>query len=466
MQTGQTIAGKYRLNQLLGNGGMASVWSATNIFTDRQIAMKFMLPSVARTPEVAKRFLMEAKVSARVDHPNIIEVIDVGQTEEGTLFLVIELLTGVPLEVAMERQSPPMTLHEFGVVMVQVARALTAAHRSGVVHRDLKPTNVFLHEGRDRQPIVKLLDFGISKFLEEEPTELTIAGTVLGSPLYMSPEQARGDDEIDERTDVYSFGAICFEALSGYKAYDALNFKKLLVKIATTQPKSIDAAAPQVPEVLRAIVRECMVTDRRKREVTMNEIALRLFAALPELEASGLRLPPPADAAKRDPDATNLLPVIRAHDKPLPPSTPPPPPPGSEPSIKQQRPSGSGAAAGRASRPSRPRESESPWGGKKRRYRSSIGPVPWFIGGALATGLILAGLMALRDRQTEVYAAPPLPTVTAAQRGSSAPAGRVPPARPSASADESPGVNIDTLPLASGRVVRPPPPPATSAGRP
>lgn len=462
MQTGQTIAGKYRLNQLLGNGGMASVWSATNIFTDRQIAMKFMLPSVARTPEVAKRFLMEAKVSARVDHPNIIEVIDVGQTEEGTLFLVIELLTGVPLEVAMERQSPPMTLHEFGVVMVQVARALTAAHRSGVVHRDLKPTNVFLHEGRDRQPIVKLLDFGISKFLEEEPTELTIAGTVLGSPLYMSPEQARGDDEIDERTDVYSFGAICFEALSGYKAYDALNFKKLLVKIATTQPKSIDTAAPDVPEVLRAIVRECMVTDRRKREVTMNEIALRLFAALPELEASGMRLPPPVDAAKRDPDATNLLPVIRAHDKPLPPSTPPPPPPGSESSIKQ-RPSGSGATAGRASRPNRSRDGESPWGGKKRRYRSSIGPVPWFIGGALATGLILAGLVAFRDRQRDVYAAPlanpgvttsPVPTTTVT----------APLARPSAVPDESPGVNIDTLPRASGHVVRPPP--AVSAGRP
>ena len=102
--------------------------------------------------------------------------------------------------------------------MVQVARALAAAHRSGVVHRDLKPTNVFLHEGRDRQPIVKLLDFGISKFLEEEPTELTIAGTVLGSPLYMSPEQARGDDEIDERTDVVLVRRHLLRGvLSGYK---------------------------------------------------------------------------------------------------------------------------------------------------------------------------------------------------------------------------------------------------------
>src|SRR5271155_6100630 len=122
METGQTIAGKYRLNRLLGSGGMASVWSATNVFTEREFAIKFMLPAVARTPEAARRFLMEAKVSARVDHPNIIEIIDVGQTEESCLFLVMELLTGVSLETAIRRQSPTMTVAEFVSVMIQVAR--------------------------------------------------------------------------------------------------------------------------------------------------------------------------------------------------------------------------------------------------------------------------------------------------------------------------------------------------------
>ena len=108
METGQTIAGKYRLNRLLGTGGMASVWSATNVFTEREFAIKFMLPQVARTPEAARRFLLEAKISARINHPNIIEVIDVGQAEDGSLFLVMELLTGVSLDVAMRRQTPPM----------------------------------------------------------------------------------------------------------------------------------------------------------------------------------------------------------------------------------------------------------------------------------------------------------------------------------------------------------------------
>jgi serine/threonine protein kinase len=113
MQAGQTIAGKYRLNRILGSGGMASVWSATNTFTEREFAIKFMLPQIARTPEAARRFLLEAKVSGRINHPNIIEVIDVGQAEDGSLFLVMELLSGVSLEAAVRRQKPPMLVHEF-----------------------------------------------------------------------------------------------------------------------------------------------------------------------------------------------------------------------------------------------------------------------------------------------------------------------------------------------------------------
>src|SRR5579859_1526641 len=123
MESGQTIAGKYRLNRLIGSGGMASVWSATNIFTEREFAIKFLLPQVARSAEAVRRFLLEAKVSARVNHPNIIEIIDVGQAEDGSLFLVMELLTGISLESAMKRQRPPMLVREFLKVMLEVARA-------------------------------------------------------------------------------------------------------------------------------------------------------------------------------------------------------------------------------------------------------------------------------------------------------------------------------------------------------
>src|SRR5580693_8170643 len=241
METGQTIAGKYRLNRLLGTGGMASVWSATNVFTEREFAVKFMLPQVARTPEAARRFLLEAKVSARINHPNIIEVIDVGQAEDSSLFLVMELLTGTSLDVAVRQHKPAISVFDFIGHMRLVAEALAAAHRSGVIHRDLKPTNIFLHTDRDGRIVPKILDFGVSKILEEENnTSLTVVGTVLGSPLYMSPEQARGAAGIDGRTDVFAFGSMLFEALTGKRAYDAPNFNALIVCIATKQPRSID----------------------------------------------------------------------------------------------------------------------------------------------------------------------------------------------------------------------------------
>jgi eukaryotic-like serine/threonine-protein kinase len=325
MEAGQTIAGKYRLNRLIGTGGMATVWSAMNIFTEREFAIKFMLPQVARTPEAARRFLLEAKVSARINHPNIIEVIDVGQAEDGSLFLVMELLTGQSLDVAIHRQSPPMALFEFAAIMLDVAKALAAAHKSGVVHRDLKPTNIFLHKDREGNAVAKILDFGVSKILEEEKsTSLTIAGTVLGSPLYMSPEQAMGAPGIDGRTDIFAFGSILFEALSGRRAFDGVNFNALIVAIATQQPAKIDDCAPQTPESLRSLVRECLVTDKNQRIATFDIVVDRLGAALPDLASTHLRLASDVTGENlvADPDATNALPAVRHSDR-VPASGPP-----------------------------------------------------------------------------------------------------------------------------------------------
>src|SRR5579862_1436466 len=323
MEAGSTIAGKYRLNRLLGTGGMASVWSATNVFTEREFAMKFMHPAVARTPEAARRFLLEAKVSARINHPNIIEVIDVGQADDGALFLVMELLTGVSLEVAVRRQRPPMLVYEFGLIMRECAAALAAAHRSGVIHRDLKPTNIFLHKDRDGRVVPKILDFGVSKILEEDRnTALTVVGTVLGSPLYMSPEQAMGAEGIDGRTDVFAFGSILFEALTAQRAFDAPNFNALIVTIATTQPKRIDDAAPWLPDPLRALIRDCLVTDKNKRLDSFDRIVERLDLMMPDLAKSEehIRSATPSDTPS-DPESTAEVRVIRASERPPPPTS-------------------------------------------------------------------------------------------------------------------------------------------------
>jgi serine/threonine protein kinase len=299
MKQGQMVAGKYRLNRILGTGGMATVWSATNVFTEREFAIKFLLPHVARTADAGKRFLIEAKVSARINHPNIIEIIDVGQAEDGALFLVMELLTGTPLDEAVRSSEPPLAVRDFLVTMRDVASALAVAHQRGVIHRDLKPTNIFLHRDRNGHVMPKVLDFGVSKILDGGDASLTIVGTVLGSPLYMSPEQALGAEGIDQRTDVFAFGAILFEALCGERPYSATNLNGLIVAIATTQPKPIDEVAPDLPVALRALVRDCLVTDKARRIPSFEPVVERLTLLIDWLAESDLRLPTRAPAASQ-----------------------------------------------------------------------------------------------------------------------------------------------------------------------
>ena len=449
MESGQIVAKKYRLNRVLGTGGMATVWAATNIFTERDFAIKMLLPTVATSQEAVDRFLQEAKVSARVNHPNIIEIIDVERSDDG-IFLVMELLNGVSLETALRRQSPPMTTTELAFVMVEVARALAAAHRSGVVHRDLKPTNIFLHRERDGKSKPKVLDFGVSKFYEEERQRvraLTIAGTVLGSPMYMSPEQARGESKVDGRSDIFSFGCILFEALCGFRAYDAPNFNALIVKIATGAPRDIDREAPRVPESLREVIKRCLQPTPDLRYATFDEVAEAMMEALPDLEAAPMPLPPPASGyLHADPDATNALPVIRPSDRP---------PPSLMPPTSKERP---------ASIPSIPPPPGTPTvstfqSGEHTAPRAVwTNPQVWLVGAGVAVGVVLLSLLvmfAMRGMTSDpakpeprTEASAPTPTTVALTTTSSAPPPVTPPpsATPSASPSAPDAVSIDSLP--------------------
>jgi serine/threonine-protein kinase len=431
MQTGQTIAGKYRLNRILGSGGMASVWSATNVFTEREFAIKFMLPQVARTPESARRFLLEAKVSGRINHPNIIEVIDVGQAEDGSLFLVMELLGGMSLETAVRRQTPPMLVHEFFVFMRDVAEALAAAHRSGVIHRDLKPTNIYLHRDRDGQVFPKVLDFGVSKILEEGNDALTIVGTILGSPLYMSPEQAMGAEGIDGRTDVFAFGAILFEALCGQRAYAAPNLNALIVTIATGRPKSIDELAPLLPESVRSLVRDCLVTDKNARLASFDRVVERLDRILLELATSQERLPLP----------------IRRGDL-----TPEPPPVEASPLPRE------GVARGGASPVTDGAlfRAAAPLGNptaRPPRTTTRLATIA-LAGVVVAVGVFAASRAASGPRGAahRVPAAPPLPSVGAAPAVAPLPAiapGAAGASPAGADSSDTPVVSVDSLPVAA-----------------
>jgi eukaryotic-like serine/threonine-protein kinase len=450
METGQTIAGKYRLNRLLGTGGMASVWSATNVFTEREFAIKFMLPQVARTPEAARRFLLEAKISARINHPNIIEVIDVGQAEDSSLFLVMELLTGASLDVAVRRRNPPMPVYDFMLYMRAVAEALAAAHRSGVIHRDLKPTNIFLHTDRDGQVIPKILDFGVSKILEEENnTALTVVGTVLGSPLYMSPEQAMGAEGIDGRTDVFAFGSILFEALGGQRAFDGPNFNALIVTIATTEPKRIDEVAPDLPEPLRALIRECLVTNKKLRLESFDRIVQQLDDMMPELAKSELLLAQPhRSEAHSDEDSDSHSDADATKAIGIPSDRPPPPGNQSQhPDLSSLRTSNSGISA----------PAFGPMGPSRRTMAITAGMLA-----AAAVVLGIASAFSHGEHEPHAAAATQATVVSALGGGVSAPK-IVAPVVAAVSAADVPVISVDSLPVAQKNA--PPPPKAPGNGR-
>lgn len=291
METGQTIAGKYRLNRLLGTGGMASVWSATNVFTEREFAIKFMLPQVARTPEAARRFLLEAKISARINHPNIIEVIDVGQAEDSSLFLVMELLTGMSLDVAMRRRTPSMLVSDFMIVMRDVAQALAAAHRSGVIHRDLKPTNIMISDFGQ----VYVLDWGIARLLppdlergssvpprardrdrgDGETADLDPPGALIGTACYMAPEQVRGlHDALDERTDVFALGATLYQILTGRPPLTPDIVRAIWMRRAAAPVAAPDLVVPggAVPPDLSRIALRATAYDPAGRYASVSDL--------------------------------------------------------------------------------------------------------------------------------------------------------------------------------------------------
>ena len=232
LQEGDIIHSRYRLLRLIGTGTSGAVWAARNELIDRDVALKIMEPEVMSDKVLLRRFFNEAKAIGRVRHPSIVGIFDLGQAEDGSPFLVLELLDGEPLGSRLEREGV-MDSETLLDVCSGVARALDLAHQQGIVHRDLKPANFFLHRTSTGGLLGKILDFGISKVLGGSSTNfsLTKTGTVVGSPAYMSPEQAAGREDIDGRADVWSLGVVMHEALTGALPHEAPNYNALMVRI-------------------------------------------------------------------------------------------------------------------------------------------------------------------------------------------------------------------------------------------
>ena len=275
---GEVVAGKYRLDAMLGEGGMGAVWRAFNLQLEAPVALK-VIRSSADHELLTLRLKQEARAAAKLGHPAIVRVFDVGETEFGDPFIVMELLEGQSLAALLAAQQRLAAVRAVQLLL-PIAEALSAVHAAGIVHRDLKPDNIFIVVENDQiQP--KLLDFGIAKLTNAGVPEapLTQAGTVLGSPDYMSPEQARGQADLDHRTDIWSFCVLLYECLAGATPFSGPSYNALLCSIIEDEPMSLpDQLAAD--EQLWHIVQQGLAKDVERRFGTMNELGRALAAWL------------------------------------------------------------------------------------------------------------------------------------------------------------------------------------------
>jgi eukaryotic-like serine/threonine-protein kinase len=270
---GTVIADRYRLDRLLGEGGMGSVWAATHLVTRKQVAAKFLRTQYA-TEDMIRRFFREARAVSAVHHAHVVQVHDMFSTADGDPVMVMDLLHGEPLSARLARE-PKIPLEEMATLLLPVASAVGTAHTAGVVHRDLKPDNIFLEKNADGVITPKVLDFGIAKVrkLEEgEITgELTKTGALLGTPHYMAPEQAFGEKDVDHRADIWSFGVIMYECLAGCRPVDGENLGQLFRILMSGNIRRLQAVAPWVPEDVANLVDRMLSVNRDQRPSDMRE---------------------------------------------------------------------------------------------------------------------------------------------------------------------------------------------------
>ncbi len=235
LAVGQMLDDKYRIDELLEVGGMGAVYVGSHTKLQKRVAIKVLRSELVSAVEIVERFLREAVAASRIGHENIIEVTDIGKAQNGSPFIVMELLEGENLAARIKRVGPlpvPQACH----IAIEILSAMDAAHRAGIVHRDLKPENVFLVR-KSRAETVKVLDFGISRMVqtEEGQNRLTLTGLVMGTPYYMSPEQAVGESEITAAADIYAAGVILYEMLTAKVPFEATNYNSLIYKVLSGQ---------------------------------------------------------------------------------------------------------------------------------------------------------------------------------------------------------------------------------------
>jgi serine/threonine-protein kinase len=280
---GATLSGRYLVTRKVGQGGMGAVYEATHTLIGKRVAVKVLLEKYAQREAIVKRLKQEAQLASSIGNEHIIDITDFGNTDDGRTFVVMEFLEGESLAECLSREE---RLPEQRILRVsqQAASALAAAHAKGVVPRDIKPENIFLLKRKDLD-FVKVVDFGISKSLrqsseEEEAVRLTQTGMVLGTPLYMSPEQARGDEDLDHRVDIYALGVIMYEAATGRVPFSGNNYLSVISQVLNEEPRPIRQVRPEMSEEFESIVMKAMAKNREDRYANAAEMLNDLGALL------------------------------------------------------------------------------------------------------------------------------------------------------------------------------------------
>ena len=279
---GRVLGGLYKVEERIGEGGMGAVYAARHVHLNKRFAIKVLSKKIAEHKQAVERLRQEAVAASSIDHDNIVSVVSFDTTDDGLVFIVMELLKGENLGDLIEkgRIDLPTAVH----ISVQICRALDAAHQRGIVHRDLKPENVFVvtKGGGD---FVKVLDFGISKVktAETEQVRMTKTGQLVGTPLYMSPEQAKGEQDVDRRTDVYALGVMMYEMLTGTPPFEGGNYFQLLWKHGNETPQPARGRNSDIPPALEAVVMRALEKDPDARFDTMAEMEAAIAQAVPDL---------------------------------------------------------------------------------------------------------------------------------------------------------------------------------------
>jgi serine/threonine protein kinase len=282
---GELIAGKYRVERTLARGGMGAVYLARHVELDQLMAVKMMLPEAAKNPEAVTRFMREARAAVKIKSNHVVRVTDVGTLPSGLPYMAMEYLEGKDLrEVLAERGRLP--LEEAAEYMLQALEALAEAHARGIVHRDLKPGNLFLTQGPDGTPVVKVLDFGISKVITgtlATSDPLTKNAALMGSPLYMSPEQMKASRNVDMRADIWAIGVMFYELLTGDVPFKGDSLPELCAVIVLdgATPKARDVV-PELPEGVDELIGRCLARKRDERFANAAEVARALAPFAPE----------------------------------------------------------------------------------------------------------------------------------------------------------------------------------------